>query len=125
MSDQDVAPLNVVKGKPRPQVPHLTFSTDITSAAAFPEGKPVYMTPPLTPFEKGDEMGDRADPGRAVFHNYLRAFYPFHPSGAVSPSTVTLPLDQGDIILVHSVHINGWADGTLLETGDRGWLPTN
>ncbi|OOF97757.1 hypothetical protein ASPCADRAFT_205014 [Aspergillus carbonarius ITEM 5010] len=62
---------------------------------------------------------------RAVFHNYLRAFYPYHPSGNVSPSTVTLPLDQGDIVLVHSVHTNGWADGTLLDTGARGWLPTN
>lgn len=59
------------------------------------------------------------------FHNYLRAFYPFHPAGNVSPSTVTLPLDQGDIILVHSVHTNGWADGTLLDSGNRGWLPTN
>lgn len=62
---------------------------------------------------------------RPVFHNYLRAFYPFQPSGDVSPSTVTLPLEQGDIILIHSVHTNGWADGTLLETGARGWLPTN
>lgn len=68
---------------------------------------------------------DRSEPSRAVFHNYLRAFYPFHPAGDVSPATVTLPLDQGDIILVHSVHTNGWADGTLLDTGARGWLPTN
>lgn len=72
-----------------------------------------------------DPIDSRTEPPRAVFHNYLRAFYPFHPSGDVSPSTVTLPLDQGDIILVHSVHINGWADGTLLDTGARGWLPTN
>jgi hypothetical protein len=28
-------------------------------------------------------------------------------------------------VLIHSVHTNGWADGTLLETGERGWLPTN
>ncbi|KAF7595460.1 hypothetical protein BBP40_006082 [Aspergillus hancockii] len=68
---------------------------------------------------------DQTETPRAVFHNYLRAFYPFHPSGDVSPSTITLPLDQGDIILVHSVHTNGWADGTLLDTGARGWLPTN
>ena len=32
---------------------------------------------------------------------------------------------MGDIILIHTVHVNGWADGTLLETGERGWLPTN
>ncbi|KIW84597.1 hypothetical protein Z517_03847 [Fonsecaea pedrosoi CBS 271.37] len=62
---------------------------------------------------------------RARFHNYLRALYPFQPSSPHSSTTVTLPLSAGDIILVHSVHINGWADGTLLETGARGWLPTN
>lgn len=83
------------------------------------------ITPPLTPYSTTDDSMDQTEPPRAVFHNYLRAFYPFHPTGDVSPSTVTLPLDQGDIILVHSVHTNGWADGTLLDTGARGWLPTN
>lgn len=65
------------------------------------------------------------EPTRSTFHNYLRAFYPFHPTATVSPSTVTLPLNAGNIILVHSIHTNGWADGTLLDTGARGWLPTN
>ncbi|KAJ5812327.1 Guanine-nucleotide dissociation stimulator CDC25 [Penicillium riverlandense] len=84
------------------------------------------ITPPLTPQTKEPTMDrDQAETPRSVFHNYLRAFYPFHPAGNVSPSTVTLPLDQGDIILVHSVHTNGWADGTLLDSGNRGWLPTN
>jgi hypothetical protein len=36
-----------------------------------------------------------------------------------------VPINQGDVILVHSVHPNGWADGTLLASGARGWLPTN
>ncbi|EEQ28414.1 Ras guanine nucleotide exchange factor bud5 [Microsporum canis] len=85
----------------------------------------LQMTPPLTPHSSREEMVDRSDQGRSLFHNYLRAFYPFHPDGPISSSTVTLPLDQGDVILVHSVHTNGWADGTLLETGARGWLPTN
>lgn len=62
---------------------------------------------------------------RTRFQNYLRAAYPFQPASSPSPSTVTLPLSSGDIILIHSVHTNGWADGTLLETGERGWLPTN
>ena len=44
---------------------------------------------------------------------------------AISDSTVTLPLNEGDVVLVHSIHTNGWADGTLLATGARGWLPTN
>ncbi|KAJ5446593.1 Guanine-nucleotide dissociation stimulator CDC25 [Penicillium cf. griseofulvum] len=83
------------------------------------------MTPPLTPQDAHDTNMDQFEAPRPVFHNYLRAFYPFHPAGNVSPSTVTLPLDQGDIILVHSVHTNGWADGTLLDSGNRGWLPTN
>jgi hypothetical protein len=59
------------------------------------------------------------------FQNYLRAFYPFQPAASLSTSTVTLPLNAGDIVLVHSIHTNGWADGTLLESGARGWLPTN
>ncbi|KAE8371554.1 ras guanine nucleotide exchange factor domain-containing protein [Aspergillus bertholletiae] len=85
------------------------------------------MTPPLTPSNtnKEDNSMEQTETPRAVFPNYLRAFYPFHPPGDVSPATITLPLDQGDIILVHSVHTNGWADGTLLDTGARGWLPTN
>jgi hypothetical protein len=65
----------------------------------------------------------------ATFHNYLRAFYHFHPSSTVSSSTdessITVPINQGDVILVHSIHPNGWADGTLLVSGARGWLPTN
>jgi len=43
----------------------------------------------------------------------------------MTDSTVTLPLSEGEIILVHSIHTNGWADGTLLASGMRGWLPTN
>lgn len=43
----------------------------------------------------------------------------------MSDSTVTLPLNEGDVVLVHSIHTNGWADGTLLLSGARGWLPTN
>ncbi|KAL9119855.1 MAG: hypothetical protein Q9187_003591 [Circinaria calcarea] len=60
-----------------------------------------------------------------LFPSYLRAFYPFHPTCDETTSTVTLPLERGDIVLVHSVHTNGWADGTLLSSGARGWLPTN
>ncbi|TLS24365.1 hypothetical protein PpBr36_08946 [Pyricularia pennisetigena] len=68
-----------------------------------------------------------ADPDMApaVFHNFLRAFFHFKPSLLMTDSTVTLPLAEGDVILVHSIHTNGWADGTLLATGARGWLPTN
>ncbi len=78
---------------------------------------------PTTPLD-ADTL-DQLAPTHARFHNYLRALYPFQPSSPHSTATVTLPLNAGDIILVHSVHVNGWADGTLLETGARGWLPTN
>lgn len=62
---------------------------------------------------------------RARFQNFLRATYPFRSEHSSVADTVTLPLAAGDIILVHSIHTNGWADGTVLENGARGWLPTN
>ncbi|KAL5628550.1 hypothetical protein BROUX41_003298 [Berkeleyomyces rouxiae] len=60
-----------------------------------------------------------------VFHNFLRAIFPFTPTSSSGEASVTLPLNEGDVILVHSIHTNGWADGALLATGSRGWLPTN
>ncbi|KAI5809511.1 ras guanine nucleotide exchange factor domain-containing protein [Peziza echinospora] len=60
-----------------------------------------------------------------LVNTFLRAFFPFHPTLNPSSNTVTLPLNIGDLILVHSVHTNGWADGTMLSSGARGWLPTN
>ncbi|KAI9829112.1 MAG: hypothetical protein M1832_000135 [Thelocarpon impressellum] len=82
------------------------------------------MTPPTTPYGSTDALVHQPDP-QPVFHSFLRAFYPFHPATTISSSTVTLPLNEGDLILVHSIHTNGWADGTLLTSGSRGWLPTN
>lgn len=150
-SRRPIPPLKIIKGDSFSSV---ASGPDVTSPRYYSQQQQQQhqhqqerrFTPPMTPqtLQKRDDNMDaqntpntginnppndpidsRPDPPRAVFHNYLRAFYPFHPSGDVSPSTVTLPLDQGDIILVHSVHINGWADGTLLDTGARGWLPTN
>lgn len=85
-----------------------------------------HITPPATPNmaeQDPSAMEDQQAP--PVFYNFLRAFYPFHPEYAIADSSVTLPLNEGDVILVHSIHTNGWADGTLLVTGARGWLPTN
>ncbi|KAK6225235.1 Ras guanine-nucleotide exchange factor [Colletotrichum tabaci] len=86
-----------------------------------------HMTPPATPNGSQEDLAAAADQQMPppVFHNFLRAFYPFHPSYAMTDSSVTLPLNEGDVILVHSIHTNGWADGTLLVSGARGWLPTN
>jgi hypothetical protein len=83
------------------------------------------MTPPATPNGSQEDLSQQVEAPHQVFHNYLRAFYPFHPTYTVSDTTVTLPLNRGDVILVHSIHTNGWADGTLLISGARGWLPTN
>ncbi|KAK1982521.1 RasGEF domain-containing protein [Colletotrichum cereale] len=83
------------------------------------------MTPPATPNGSQEDLAADQMLPPPVFHNFLRAFYPFHPSYAMTDSSVTLPLNEGDVILVHSIHTNGWADGTLLVSGARGWLPTN
>lgn len=83
------------------------------------------MTPPATPNGSQEDLSRQVEAPQPIFHNFLRAFYPFHPTYAVSDTTVTLPLNEGDVVLVHSIHTNGWADGTLLISGARGWLPTN
>ncbi|KAI0455129.1 ras guanine nucleotide exchange factor domain-containing protein [Xylaria acuta] len=84
------------------------------------------ITPPSTPNESQEDLVSQPpEPPRPVFYNFLRAFYPFQPANTVTDSTITLPLNEGDVVLVHSIHTNGWADGTLLATGARGWLPTN
>ncbi|PGH16393.1 hypothetical protein AJ79_01724 [Helicocarpus griseus UAMH5409] len=116
-----VAPLNVLKGRNHAQTHNVPLSANMVSTLP----SQMRVTPPLTPHSSREEMIERNSHDVSIFHNYLRAFYPFQPNAGVSSSTVTLPLDQGDIILVHSIHTNGWADGTLLETGARGWLPTN
>lgn len=69
-------------------------------------------------------------PAPPLNRKYLRAFHDYIPTKAdVSSSTgatsVTATLQAGDLILVHLTHANGWADGTVLSTGARGWLPTN
>ncbi|KAL8647465.1 MAG: hypothetical protein Q9210_005548 [Variospora velana] len=83
------------------------------------------FTPPLTPQGSEEDLAGRNESSHPVFQTYLRAFYSFHPTCDDTSSTVTLPLNHGDVILVHSVHTSGWADGTLLSSGARGWLPTN
>lgn len=95
------------------------------SSSARSQGQ---MSPPLTP-KASDEALRRLTESRPIFHNYLRAFYHFHPESTITSTTdessITVPLNEGDIILVHSIHANGWADGTLVASGARGWLPTN
>ncbi|KAH9203901.1 ras guanine nucleotide exchange factor domain-containing protein [Leptodontidium sp. 2 PMI_412] len=80
---------------------------------------------PTTPNGSREDLNRHMNPPQSVFHSFLRAFCTFYPTYAMSDTTVTLPLNEGDIILVHSIHTSGWADGTLLVSGARGWLPTN
>lgn len=117
-----VAPLAINKNRydeaaMNPQEGELTTSTHPYSQS--------QITPPSTPNDSQEELVPQPAPSNPIFHNFLRAFYPFHPTYAMSDSTVTLPLNEGDVVLVHSIHTNGWADGTLLISGARGWLPTN
>jgi len=97
-----------------------------SSEATLSSTGQTQITPPTTPNGSQEDLSIQMETSQPpVFHNFLRAFYPFHPTYAIADTTVTLPLNEGDVILVHSIHTNGWADGTLLVSGARGWLPTN
>lgn len=123
-----VAPLELTKSRPEEasngssshdQTPKGDSNLDASRLSS-------QMTPPVTPYGSQEDLSTRPESHiPPVFHNFLRAFYPFEPTLAMSDSSVTLPLDEGDVVLVHSIHTNGWADGTLLASGARGWLPTN
>lgn len=115
---QECLPGEVASEKPESEV---LQNTQIAIARTINE-----MTPPPTPLRLTDSpMSHKRNAFQPDFHNFLRAFYPFHPATSGTSSTITLPLNEGDVILVHSIHTNGWADGTLLTSGARGWLPTN
>lgn len=121
-SSMYVAPLQISKDMSRTtsSMSDRPQTASSTANSAWGIQQPGQMTPPLTPHDSEASFEKHPD-----FQTYLRAFYPYHPTCDDNTSTVTLPLNSGDIILVHSVHTNGWADGTLLTSGDRGWLPTN
>ena len=119
-----VAPLHVVKSDRFEQ----TQTTDRSVTSQVRDEKLSFqsrLTPPSSPKPSEASADSPTARPQSIFHNYLRAFYPFQPTNILSPSTVTLPLEEGDVVLVHSVHTNGWADGTRLLDGLRGWLPTN
>ncbi|KAJ8059551.1 hypothetical protein OCU04_011208 [Sclerotinia nivalis] len=124
-----VAPLTIHKGRPRgnsnaSSKKHKRNTSSKGGNQTTSTGNQSQITPPATPNGSQENL-NQMEPPPPVFHSFLRAFYPFHPTYAVSDSTVTLPLNEGDVVLVHSIHTNGWADGTLLISGARGWLPTN
>lgn len=116
-----VAPLQIIKGATRVTLSSRTPNTSstMTNGVYLPQTTG-QITPPLTPHDPEMSFERHTD-----FQTYLRAFYPYQPDDHQRLTTVTLPLNSGDVILIHSVHSNGWADGTLLLSGARGWLPTN
>ncbi|KAK5171420.1 Ras guanine nucleotide exchange factor bud5 [Saxophila tyrrhenica] len=119
--EQDGA-VNFSQRRPCPSV-----RTDINSKR-MSAARLAQMTPPETPLSPQELP---ASPGTQIslFHNYLRAFCHFEQPTSVDEGDegllMTASIRPGDLILVHSVHKNGWADGTVLTTGARGWLPTN
>lgn len=120
-SSLQVAPLSIQKTSRSGSVDDGFSGAEQNATSVYSNS---HMTPPASPNASQEDLHAHAV-APPVFHSFLRAFYPFHPSYALTDSTVTLPLNEGDIILVHSIHTNGWADGTLLVSGARGWLPTN
>ncbi|KAI2625521.1 ras guanine nucleotide exchange factor domain-containing protein [Xylaria nigripes] len=125
-SSLQVAPLAITRS--RSDSLSASSQDDATMSASTSIYSQTQITPPSTPNESREDLVFQQPPpplSRPVFHNFLRAFYPFQPVCTVTDSTITLPLNEGDIVLVHSIHTNGWADGTQLATGARGWLPTN
>ncbi|KAF2846337.1 ras guanine-nucleotide exchange protein-like protein [Plenodomus tracheiphilus IPT5] len=132
-SSAQVAPLNIQKSpnKSRIGIFGHTRQSSSRGARSSRSHSQSQISPPLTPTTSTAAAIRYQQPAQAqpVFHNYLRAFYHYTPSITVSSSTdessITVAIKQGDVILVHSVHPNGWADGTLLASGARGWLPTN
>ena len=117
-----IAPLQISKDMPRAETSMSERSqmTSSTANGSWGNQQSGQITPPLTPRDPEANIEQQHD-----FQTYLRAYFPYHPVYDGETPTITLPLNSGDIILVHSVHTNGWADGTLLSSGDRGWLPTN
>ncbi|KAL7929138.1 ras guanine nucleotide exchange factor domain-containing protein [Trichoderma chlorosporum] len=123
-----VAPLELTKSRPEETGDGSSPSDQTLKSEPNPDSSHLgsQMTPPVTPYGSQENLSSRPESQMPpIFHNFLRAFYPFEPTLAMSDSSVTLPLDEGDVVLVHSIHTNGWADGTLLASGARGWLPTN
>ncbi|KAF2745655.1 ras GEF [Sporormia fimetaria CBS 119925] len=126
-----VAPLNIQKSpkKSRGKAQHTRQASSRGSLSSRSHSHSQSQpSPPLTPRTSLHSLPE-PPPVHAIFHNYLRAFCQFHPTSTVSSQTeessITVPINRGDLILVHSVHSTGWADGTVLTSGQRGWLPTN
>lgn len=58
---------------------------------------------------------------------FIRALHSFDStkSQIESSNSVCLSFEKGDLAFTHTIDESGWAEVTLLETLDRGWVPMN
>ena len=128
-----VAPLHIVKSRSKAtrKISINTRQDSLLNMHSTISNRTDPLSPPQTPKEQDEhakvEVMQSAQ-GEQDFPNYLRATHHFQPSSkgaSAADSSITIPISPGEVILVHSIHSNGWADGSLLLTGARGWLPTN
>ena len=127
-----VAPLHIVKGQQKISkvAPFSSTMHAWNHQPLLSNNNQAPPSPPQTPQEQEQEYARTGLAEEGVFPNYLRATHHFHPAlpdaaAAAGGTSITVPINAREIILVHSIHPNGWADGTLLLSGARGWLPTN
>ncbi|OLL26815.1 Cell division control protein 25 [Neolecta irregularis DAH-3] len=62
---------------------------------------------------------------RAVPPAYLRVLHAFEPALVSAAHAECLALEDNQILQVHTLHPSGWAFGTILASGRRGWFPSN
>lgn len=126
-----VAPLHIHRAHYSESISDMTSNSgsgtvrQSDNASEFSGYSSAQITPPATPNRDDDVTMSEMDYPQPVFHHYLRAVHPFNRAESSLEPAVTMHLNIGDVVLVHSIHTNGWADGTLLLDGDRGWIPTN
>ncbi|KAG8622829.1 hypothetical protein KVT40_009340 [Elsinoe batatas] len=76
-----------------------------------------------------DRAQKRNRPPPPLNRKYIRALHDHEPTQSTTdprkPTSKTVTLRTGDVVLVHLTNSNGWADGTVLNSGDRGWIPAN
>ncbi|KAJ6164244.1 Guanine-nucleotide dissociation stimulator CDC25 [Penicillium chermesinum] len=84
-----ISPLNIAKSNYNISAV-TTFDPKSTTSRYYSNPGRSETTPPMTPHTtdtimEQPELEPADEPPRAVFHNYLRAFYPFHPAATSRP----------------------------------------
>lgn len=116
----DVLATQDVDETPAGNYPSVSFTRDARLIPGECE-----ITLPLMPRTIEEPTTDQTEPLRAEFSRYLRAFSSFQSTGYFYPLTIAVSFDPGDIVVVDSMHASGWANGSVLNSGYRGWFPMN